>query len=119
MNPLCETVSCCEACVAPFESLVQCIVNQVVDYLPTDCGLKCEAEPVRLRRRKLVVDRKDRNRRKKARRRQRKRATLRVRKCVLGFATKPVSAAALDGGDPAGSFFDCLTSGYLKFFNKK
>lgn len=51
MDPLCVTISCCQPCVAPFEEVARCIVNQVIDLTPVECNnLKCpEARRILLR----------------------------------------------------------------------
>jgi hypothetical protein len=35
MNPMCGVVSCCEPCLEKVEALVECVVNQQLDQVPT------------------------------------------------------------------------------------
>lgn len=41
MDPMCDVLTCCEPCVEPFEELMECIVNNVIDLTESDCLFQC------------------------------------------------------------------------------
>jgi len=51
MDPLCDMVGCCEPCVPKVEALMDCLVNQELDQVPTtgdSCELTCPSTRRRL-----------------------------------------------------------------------
>lgn len=49
VDPLCGTIECCQPCVEPYVDLMECIVNDVLDFTFFPCDFECPGEEERLR----------------------------------------------------------------------